>query len=64
MRVCHFSALREALEIQAHKINRDRYEVICQKTGRFMFAKSEQAARAIACDLGWKDFTVIPPVGA
>ena len=59
--LCRPSPLAEALRIQAHKINRDRFELICQKTGRFMFAVSDVAAMAMACDLDWKDFTVIPP---
>ena len=61
---CSPSPLAEALNIQAHRINRDRFEIICCKTGRFAFAKTEAGARAMACDFGWADFHIIPPVSA
>lgn len=60
MRLCT-SPMAEALKVQAHKINADRFEIINCKTGGFTFAASEAAARAMACDMGWVDFIIVPP---
>lgn len=60
--LCTPSPLAEALAIQSHKINRDRFEVIDCKTGRFVFAASEAAGCEVAREMGWVDFQVIPPV--